>query len=147
MKCPKCGFESSGESCAKCGVVFAKVGAPRRPRPASVPSPPPAPQRQGTSILNVLALASVVVVVGLVVWKFAGSSEPDVPQADSPEGPRPEPQWSGVPTQSDSPDDGEGSSSGGRQRNASRRELLHRPDSRAESSRADESGTQHLFYL
>ena len=45
MACPRCGFDGGGApgaSCARCGVVFAKMGA-ARPRPAP-PATPPCPR-------------------------------------------------------------------------------------------------------
>lgn len=85
VKCAKCGFESDGETCGRCGVVFSKL---RSGSPAERPSPSrteraayrrPKPQARGFSFLNVIVLATVAVLVGLVGFRvsqrLSGQSE------------------------------------------------------------------------
>jgi len=74
VKCAKCGFESDGEACARCGVIFSKlrsgVSAERPPSTAQQRSayPQPPPPMGGFSLLNVIVLASAAVLVGSVGW-------------------------------------------------------------------------------
>jgi tetratricopeptide (TPR) repeat protein len=69
MACPRCGFDGGsapGASCERCGVVFAKISAPR-PRPAAPAVAPPArPGGGGTAIL--LAAIAAAAAFGLFVW-------------------------------------------------------------------------------
>lgn len=68
VKCPKCGFESSEEACARCGVIFSKLRSPRPHRPTQERPHRPMAVRSGTSHLNVIVLASVMVLAGLSAW-------------------------------------------------------------------------------
>jgi tetratricopeptide (TPR) repeat protein len=65
MACPRCGLEdAAGESCARCGVIFAKL-QPARPRPARpVPSPEPEP----SGGLTVSRLATVAAALAGMLW-------------------------------------------------------------------------------
>ena len=100
MECPKCGFESTGESCPKCGVVFSKLASPRTERPVRPVSPRAhhnATDRPGTSALNIIVVSCVLVLVTLVGWNLVGrleldTQEPEVPRRSK--GPAPE--WSGL---------------------------------------------------
>ena len=89
VKCAKCGYQGEGDSCARCGVIFSKLrsGTPsERPRQAGSqgtayrqPKPPPAP---GFSFLNVIVLASVLVLVGAAGWHFVrGTSQQPAEQS------------------------------------------------------------------
>lgn len=89
VKCAKCGYEGEGDSCARCGVIFSKLRSDtpaERPRPAGPqrsayrqPEPPPAP---GFSFLNVIVLASVLVLVGAAGWHFVrGTSQQPAEQS------------------------------------------------------------------
>ena len=89
VKCAKCGYQGEGDSCARCGVIFSKLrsGTPSEgPRPAGSqrtayrqPKPPPAP---GFSFLNVIVLASVLVLVGAAGWHFVrGTSQQPAEQS------------------------------------------------------------------
>ena len=75
VTCAKCGFESDGKSCGRCGVVFSKLrsGPPaERPRstgPQRTAYRQPKPQARGFSFLNVIVLATVAVLVGLVGFR------------------------------------------------------------------------------
>jgi tetratricopeptide (TPR) repeat protein len=77
MACPRCGFDGGGapgESCARCGVVYAKMGAPR-PRPQV--SAAPAPGKGGIWILvSALGAAGAF---GLFVWLRPASTPPPEP--------------------------------------------------------------------
>lgn len=82
MKCPKCGFEGRGDSCARCGVVFAKLaGPPRQRRPPRPPLAPPARPAGGksTSLVNVLVLSVLLIIGGAVAVQvfLRPSSSPD----------------------------------------------------------------------
>jgi tetratricopeptide (TPR) repeat protein len=105
MKCPKCGFESSGESCVNCGVIFAKLGrGTRRPRPAP-PTKLPLSKQRSTSIVHVLVLASILFVAGLVVWQFVGYRGLDSQQTDPPGESLNAPMPSGIASSSGSTED------------------------------------------
>lgn len=73
MACPRCGFDGEsapGAACARCGVVFAKIGA-TRPRPTPIVPRASAPGsgsgRGGMWIL--LAAVGAIAAFGLYVWK------------------------------------------------------------------------------
>ena len=77
VKCAKCGYEGEGDSCARCGVIFSRLrpgtpqGSARSAGPRRTahrqPKPPSAP---AFSFLNVIVLASVLVLVGAAAWHF-----------------------------------------------------------------------------
>ena len=75
VKCVKCGFESDGEACGRCGLVFSKLRSgpsPDRPRPSGPQRTAyrqPRPPARGFSFLNVVVLATVAVLVGLVAFR------------------------------------------------------------------------------
>lgn len=69
MPCPRCGFDpAEGASCARCGVVFAKL---RERRPAASPAPAAAPRGGSRATLQVYAaLALTLAALGAgVAWK------------------------------------------------------------------------------
>lgn len=77
VKCAKCGFESEGDACGRCGVVFSKMrsdATAERPRPLGPQRTAyrqPRPPARGFSFLNVIVLATVAVLVGLVGIRVA----------------------------------------------------------------------------
>lgn len=73
MICPKCGFaEARDPSCARCGVVLAKLGRPRPAPAAQSPEPEPPPgDSGGFSLANVLVLSVCAIALGLAGWYVA----------------------------------------------------------------------------
>ncbi len=91
IKCAKCGFEGDGDTCGRCGVIFSKL---RSGPPADRPSPSgaqrtayrqPRPAARGFPFLNVIVLATVAVLVGLVGFRVTERLSGQSDMADSAE--------------------------------------------------------------
>jgi tetratricopeptide (TPR) repeat protein len=95
MDCPRCGAKAvAQDACPRCGVVFAKLQAPRA-RPPARPAPQPPPAGGPSPLVTLLGLVALVLAAA-VVWRWSGSAAPGAPAAaqhaarDQPEG-RPAP--------------------------------------------------------
>lgn len=100
MQCPKCGFESTGESCPKCGIVFSKLASPRPEKPILPVSPrahPAVTDWRRTSVLNIVVVSCVLLLVTLVGWNLVGRLNQETQEPRSPRKSKsPAPEWSGL---------------------------------------------------